>query len=290
MDPIKHLHFATVIASIAFYSGAVLGDPSNRAELPSAPDSTPPRPTVEQLYATAQSQYAAGDLAGALVTMQRCYAVKPSANLLYNLAQLHRELSHCVEALDHYERYLNAAPNGARAADAMRYADSLRRECPPPAPLTPTAVVPVPSAAVQPAQPQAPKVQLEELQLTSTTAQRRWNTVGWVAMGAGAVAAGTAIYFSAKNYQDRKDIENWNTRMKAKPPQSDVDLVEYHRLDSNFKRDRALGFTLGGVAVVAVGIGAYAWLFAAPRERAATTAWSLTVSPSTLGASYRIQF
>jgi tetratricopeptide (TPR) repeat protein len=220
---------------------------------------------VDQQYAAARERYEAGDLADAIRIFEQCYVATDDANLLFNLAQLYRELGDCPKAVNHYQQYIDQEPNGERSADAKQHADALRRQCvpTPPEPRTPDLPPPVTSPPPQ--------------------HTNYWQPIGWIAVGVSAVATAGMVYASVEANHAKRDVE----RMR------DSDSFAYRDLMSRYDDFYAYynwAFALGATAVVTAGFGAYALGVAAPRARARNQTMSLLVLPNRASVGYLLQF
>ncbi len=69
-----------------------------------------------------------GDYAAAAREYQKAYALVPHPVLFFNLAQVYRLAGDRERAIEHYERYLAADPNGRASRQARQFAAELRRE------------------------------------------------------------------------------------------------------------------------------------------------------------------
>ena len=69
-----------------------------------------------------------GDHAAAAREYQKAYALVPHPVLIFNLAQVYRLAGERERAIEHYERYLAADPNGRASRQARQFADQLRGE------------------------------------------------------------------------------------------------------------------------------------------------------------------
>ena len=70
----------------------------------------------------------AGEYAKAAREYEKAYELVPHAVLFFNIAQVHRLGGDRQRALEYYERYLEAEPDGRASAQARRFAAELRRE------------------------------------------------------------------------------------------------------------------------------------------------------------------
>jgi iron complex outermembrane receptor protein len=151
-----------------------------------------------------------GEYAQAIAAFEASYALRPIAELLYDIAQAYRRLGDCKQALRHYQRYLAETVAGplrdkaaARIAEMSPCPVTLPSEAPSPAASeaapVPSAHVPaaaLPSSAMSTAktQPATPP-----LQLHSTGSRARRNIIAGLASAGAAVALGAvAVYFSVE--------------------------------------------------------------------------------------------
>jgi hypothetical protein len=234
-------------------------------------DSTGATPDVEGLFAAAQRRYEAGDLPAALTYLEQCYEATASPNLLFNLAQLQRELLHCEAALDYYQRYLQASPDGERRSDAEQHVATLRQQCPPAtAPVPPARQTPPPLANALDPLPAAP---------------HNWSTLGWVTLGAGALATAASVYFAVETQHAKRDIERLIHTRDLDYGTSGIE----GRLD-DFYRDRTLAFVSGTAATLTIATGIYTLVVAAPSEKAKRTGLSITAQPNAVSVDCRLRF
>jgi hypothetical protein len=236
-----------------------------------------PANEAEELFAQARKKYEAGDVHGALNDLERCYALSHSVNLLYNLALLHNELEDCPKALHYFHRYIQEASDGERRDEVNRQIAALSEKCPPANPaLAPAHVAPKngpPQAA--PATPRS----VPTASGTVTTRPQQWSTVGWIALGAGAVSGVTTAYFAVKAVQANHDTEQ-------RPILADY----YKERSSDLTRYSTYAWVFGATSVLAIGVGVYALAVAAPNQQNASSELTATVSNSSALVGYRLRF
>jgi tetratricopeptide (TPR) repeat protein len=95
---------------VAALLAALLAAAPGAAQAPASPS----RADLERagrLFEQAEQAYNDGELARAVDLLNEAHALYPEPVLLYNLARAHEALGHLPEALEHYERYLEAAPD-----------------------------------------------------------------------------------------------------------------------------------------------------------------------------------
>jgi hypothetical protein len=237
---------------------------------------------VEQRYAQAQVAYSEGDLRGAAHLLTECYDATRSPNLLFNLAQLYREMKECSTALDYYERYLVEVKEGGRAEDAKTYVAVLRTECPRHAPSVTQEPVKATQSDVKqpsplPAEPATP----------ASNGTNPWRVLGWAAVGTSAVAAAATVYATIETKHAYDDAE----RPRMTNGRIDGDYLGERQDD--FYRNRSWAFAFGAATTGLIGFGLYALTVAAPRyderhERARSL--SVTVLPGHVSILYGLQF
>lgn len=185
---------ALACALLLLRSGAARADvPAPAAPAEAAPAEAAPADPAAELFRDAQARYTAGDVAGALDSMQRSYDLSRRPELLYNLGVLHRELGQCDAAAKAYAAYLAQTTQGRHREEAERASAELRAECPEEAVHVDMPVIapPPPAAADRAPVPPAPP--------------RYWTTariVGWSSVGTAVVAGTGALYFALRGQLD----------------------------------------------------------------------------------------
>jgi hypothetical protein len=250
--------------------------PSQRHESADASASSPD--DAEALYADARRRYDAGDLRGALEILQRCYAVAKSPNLLFNIAQVHHELSDCPAALEFYQRYVQDSTDGERRDDANQQIAILSKQCPPPR--TSTHIVEA-NPITKPSHeiPTAAPVLTTRVREPASERPHHWSTVGWIALGAGTLAGVATAYFSAEALQASRDTER-----------KDVGASYHYERAADLTRESAWAWACGVTTVVAVGTGIYALTLASPKQKPPPTRFSMALSPQAALVDYRLLF
>jgi len=200
----------------------------------------------EHLLATARQQYQAGDLKGAVELLRQCYATTHDPNLLFNIAQVYRELKDCMSAREHYRRYIEEAPDGERVADARKHIAMLNPTCPvampheSPADLKAGPTAPPPTAASLPA--------------------NHWPTVAWISFGTSVLAAAATTYFAAESYSAKRDVERIQQQPTFDARYLNTRLDDFYR-DRNWATGAAI---TSGVTLV---LGVYSCIATAADRR-----------------------
>lgn len=144
-----------------------------------------------QLYERGESAYNAQRFAESIELFERAYAEHPAPEFLFNIAQAHRRLGHCEEALVFYRRYLEQLPNTKLRAEVEGHVAKLRAQCiepldlpkahteEPQKPVTQTATI----ARVQTNEPAPPSQQMRHAEYRAS-----WFFVGSVASGVAVIS------------------------------------------------------------------------------------------------------
>jgi tetratricopeptide (TPR) repeat protein len=221
------------------------------------------------LFAKAEQHYEAGDLRGAVELLQQCYSATHDPNLLFNIAQVLRDLNECSGAVENYRRYIQQAPHGERVAHAKSQIAELEPNCR-------AAVRPVEEKA---APPDPARYRRSVMAPTADSEPSKfWPIIGWTSCGAGVIAATAATYFGLEAHSAKLDIE----RIQQHPPFQASYLQ--NRLD-DFYRDRnwAIGFGIASGVMAAVGL--YVLIVTAPEQRQR----SRVIATSLPGTSFDLQ-
>jgi len=262
--------FATTVSSGVVVEAQQKGSGESDAE------KNDPAAKAEELFAQAREKYETGDAQGALSDLEQCYVLSHSVNLLYNLALIHNELGDCPKALDHFQRYIQAAADSERRDEVNRQIAELSVKCPPAssALASPNSVSTHGPPYAAPAPHSVPSSNE-----TATTRQQQWLSVGWVALGAGAVSGMTAAYFAVRAVQANHDTE-----------QRPISADYYRERSSDLTRYSTYAWVLGATSVLAIGAGVYALVLAAPKQQHTSSELAATLSPSAALIGYRLRF
>lgn len=249
-------HASRLTVLVGLYASGVVGasppdsaDPSTRIvshpKDAAGDESTNAPLEAEQLLATARQQYQMGNLKGAVELLRQCYAITRDPNLLFNIAQVYRELNDCTSATEHYERYIEEAPDGERVGDARKHIAMLRPTCPIAMPREAHADSAV--ARTTPPTVGPPLVNY-------------WPTVAWVSMGTSVLAAAATTYFAVEAHSAKRDVERIQLQ-----PSFDARYLN-SRLD-DFYRDRNWAAGAAITSGVTLALGIYASIVAAADRR-----------------------
>lgn len=244
------------------------GVPGNEQPVAVAQPATAERSTTEpstdspeQLYAAALKSYGEGDLEAALGFMQACHDATKSPNLLFNLGQLHAELKHCELGRDHYRSYLEAVPNGEMRQEAELQLASLELQCPH------RRVVTAAQSQVRVSRandfPKTRRSLPELARVESTTSSDRvWGSLGWIAAGVGAASAAAGVYFALETRSAKGDVESEHEQLRAGALTYEDSTIDQRSDD--FYRNRTLMYVSSAGAIAFIVGSVCAFVVATP--------------------------
>jgi hypothetical protein len=178
--------------------------------------------------------------------LRQCYATTHDPNLLFNIAQVYRELNECMPAMEHYRRYVEAAPDGERVADAHKHIVMLSPTCP--------GAVPHES----PANSKAVPTVLPPTAVSPPASY--WPTVAWISFGTSVLAAAATTYFAAESYSAKRDVERIQQQPTFDARYLNTRLDDFYR-DRNWATGAAI---TSGVTLV---LGVYSCIATAADRR-----------------------
>lgn len=253
-------HFLAVLALAGSMSSSLTAHAQESTA--SAQESPPPAEAdAATLFRDAEARYVAGDVTGALESMQRAYDLSGRAELLYNLGELRRELGQCREARRDYEAYLERVAAGARRERAREVLDDLRAECPEaeravPPPREPTAAAPrvetpAPSFELTDPGTPSPPAPLDSKPIRPLT------IAGWSAIGAGVLAGAFATYFAVDAANQERRLDRRIKSAQANPSNAPLSAAD-KAIEEDGRRaamwGRVLGIGSAGLAAVGVSL------------------------------------
>jgi hypothetical protein len=200
---------------------------------------------AEQLLARAKERYRAHDLQGALSLLQKCHTATGDPNLLFNIAQVMRDLNLCSGALENYRAYIREAPEGERVADATDQIAKLEPVC---------------ETNAQRQVPQ-PRPQREQLPLTPESKPNPlWPTLGWTSCASSVLAGAAATYFGLQSHAAKDDVEQLQQQ-----PHFQASRLQSRLDDFYHDRNWAVGFGVASGITAAVGL--YLLIVVTPEQR-----------------------
>jgi hypothetical protein len=246
-----------------------------------APPRVTPLPVTDanqraaELFRDAEARYGAGDVVGALQSMQRSYELSGRPELLFNLGQLQRELGDCPRALQDYQKYLSQAPQGTRRDEAERISAELESKCPE-QPAAPAAAPPAPPLAARETPPAGPTPYWTPARIG-----------GWSSVGAAIVLAAGATYSAlrASNAEGRlEDRINADQEQGTGFTSADKNVENEGQRAANWAT--ALGVGAASLAVVGVSL----IVFNPGHPAASNATISLGLSAGNAGATIHASF
>jgi tetratricopeptide (TPR) repeat protein len=254
--------------------------PTARAQEAAPPVAPTPAPGSKEAKSASRAHYnrgrelqAASAFADAIAEYQAGYALYSKPDFLFNIAQCYRLLGERVKAIDHYRRYLAAAPNGDGAAEAHEHIATLEAAAPPPAPETKSTEPPVaqpaeasPLVDTKPPEPKRP--------------MGVWQYAGMGTAGLGLVAGGIAIYSQVRATQLQNEVDDIDPTMPY-PPWANQAIA-----DGEVYRNRTIGFGIAAGVLVLGGGALFLW---GPRPSAAADTPRVSFAPS-LGHDHAVLF
>jgi tetratricopeptide (TPR) repeat protein len=241
-------------------------DAAPAAPAPAAPPAPPaaedPREVAKQHYQRGKTLQAAASYVEAIAEYEQGFALVPTPEFLFNIAQCYRLSGDKRHAVDYYRRYLDAAPEGKGAEAARGHIIALTREIdaepePVPAPATP-AITPALVIARPP--PSSPPLGVWQ-----------WTGISLGVSGLAAAALGT--YFEVRA---RKLAQEVSVQPMDQWSQDFTDKYNEGLLDEKL----GIVMFVGAGALVVGGIAAY-WYGPRPGKHASSEKTTgLRLSPS----------
>jgi hypothetical protein len=230
---------------------------------------------AQQLMGEAKGRYREGDLRGAIELLQQCYELTHDASVLFNIAQVYRELDDCGAAVKHYELYVQHAPEGKRVADADKHLKDLVQRCK----AKPATVSPAQPSAPPPPPPPPPPPSPQ----STSEPTNYWPLIAGVSFGASVISAVATTSFAIQANHAKNDVERIQTQ-----PHFDARTLNT-RFD-DFYRDRNWAVGMGIAFGVTAGIGTYALTAAARVKNEHLRGVSVVVTPRGTSVGFQLRF
>lgn len=215
-------------------------------------------PSVQVHMDRAAKAHKAGNFQEALVELQAAYAIEPQPKLLYAIAQVYAKLDQCTEAIDYYERFLEADKSKQavvrQAIDACKKklaeaAVTTSEQTPPTEPPPPEQPVEPPPVEAAPPPSPPPSPSPATVTVTTQAMQSSWysDVLGdaLVLGGVGAAVGAVFMYRAAKSDVDKADASET--------------LAAYNDFRSSADRKQIYSIVLAGsgLSLIAAGILRY---------------------------------
>ena len=194
-----------------------------------------------------------GKFKEALEQLTLAYALDPKPELLYAIGQVHVQLGNCTQAISFYERFLSTKPAAGPTAAAKEAIQTCKNAPPPEVKPDPEPEVkpevkpdPVPVKDPEPMPQQPPRNE------EPTSGGKPWykDVIGGALVGSGIVAGVLGVVFYQQMNGKLDDAEDRN-----KAPT--IDAHNKLRDEASSKRTLAIGFGVGGVALIGAGVARY---------------------------------
>ena len=217
-------------------------------------------------FEAGEQHYLRGKYAEAVLELKEAYRLSRAPALLFNIAQAYEKAGDPRNAKDYLQQYIDSGQTDAgelpKLHEQMKLLDEQIARLPPPAP-EPT---PEPRREVD-------------------IVPGPFGLWKWVALGAGVVFAGTAVYFAldARSQADKID------RLADRDPLNVYD----EELDAAYRRgerSNTLALVTGGLAVGLVATGVVLLVLDRPREQPRKHALVPQIMPGGAGAALLVQF
>ena len=203
----------------------------------------------------ATSFHGDGKYKEALEELTLAYALDPRPELLYAIGQVHVQLGNCQQAISFYERFLGTKPAAGPAAAAKEAIETCKTSPPPevtPDPVPEVKPDPVPERDPEPMPQGPPQGNGNVNETPPSTGGKPWykDVIGDALVGGGVVAGVLGVVF----------YQQMNAKLDDSEDRSKAPTIAAHnklRDEAASKRTLAIGFGVGGVALIGAGIVRY---------------------------------
>jgi tetratricopeptide (TPR) repeat protein len=199
-----------------------------------------PKAQAKQHFKQGKALQDAGKYDDAVAEFRAAYDLDQRPEMLFNIAQVYRLGSHKQSAVDYYQQYLAAQPDGPGAGEARQWIAELTRQIEADRPLPREPATPEPP-------PPEPPPRSEPETLTETRGSPPLRITGLATAGAGAIALGVGVVFGIKARSASDTISNH---------QGPWTVDEQHTFEDGQRANRTMiiGYVAGGALVAAGGV------------------------------------
>jgi tetratricopeptide (TPR) repeat protein len=163
------------------------------------------RERSRQAFDEAEHRYSLGDFEAALLLFREAYDATPHPDLLFNIAQCHRNLGRTTQATFFFERYLQEQPDAPEAAGIRVLLKELRQ-----APVVTASVATATVATATRAAPVPAFIALETIEPTPLVEE--WWFWTLIAAGVAIVAGGAAFAVHAAQPDPAQPLATFDYR------------------------------------------------------------------------------
>ena len=210
MNVVKCGIAAIVLVAAWSGRGEAAPTPEQRADL---------TPTAREMSNQGLRQYQQGEYDAAIESFVSAFALSNNAGLLFNVAQAYRLKGDCARAKDHYQRYLDAAPETALKPSVARRLTEMdaclkASKTPSSAPSSEPAASIILAAKVS--APEAARLEVRSASREPSpepTARRR--TLAWTLRGSAAALLVTSAVFGGLAWRAYRDYEGTSEQVAA---------------------------------------------------------------------------
>jgi tetratricopeptide (TPR) repeat protein len=205
-----------------------------------------PRAQAKQHFKQAKALQDAGKYDDAVAEYRAAYDLDQRPEMLFNIAQVYRLGNHKQLAVDYYQQYLAAQPDGSGAREARQWIAELTRQIEADRPLPSEPEKPAPPPTAPPPSPPS-RSEPEPPALTATRGSPQLRIAGLATAGAGAIALGFGVVFGIKARSAADTITNH---------QGPWTEDERHTFEDGQRANRTMiiGYVAGGALVVTGGV------------------------------------
>ena len=217
---------------------------------------SPMRDLAKKHYELGSKYYETSNFKEALVHFEKAYKLKAVPGLLFNMARCHEVMGNVVQAISHYERYLEEVPGAPRRAIVearllnlrARKAELEKKKAPKPAPVKPEPAPVKPEPASAPVKPEP-----EPAAPARPRSWRFWAGLGAAGLGGASLVTGVVLGGMARGKAGEYD----EVATASKTPHYGT-LEDLRSEGEGLEAGQIATLVVGGV-LVAAGIGLVVW-------------------------------
>jgi tetratricopeptide (TPR) repeat protein len=224
---------STIAIALVLATAPARAEPSTKAQ-------------AKQHFKQGKALQDAGKYDDAVAEYRAAYDLDQRPEMLFNIAQVYRLGNHKQPAIDYYQQYLAAQPDGPGAREARQWIAELARQIEADRPLPSEPAKPEPPPIVPLSSP-PPRSEPEPRALTATRSSPQLRITGLATAGAGAIALGFGVVFGIKARSAADTISNHQGLWTDD---------ERHTFEDGQRANRTMiiGYVAGGALVATGGV------------------------------------